>query len=348
MGQHRKIKEGRTGRRAAAVAITGLIGGGTAAITAPAAQAASVSTWDRVAACESGGNWKDNTGNGFYGGLQFTLSTWKAYGGGVYASRADLATKAQQIQIAEKTLRSQGPGAWPVCSKKAGLARGGPAPAAAPAPVKAAPVPTGSVGAAVVAFARAQIGKPYVYGANGPRAYDCSGLTKAAWQAAGVGIPRTSQGQWAGLRHVPVSQAQPGDIVVYYGGASHVAIYVGGGMVIEAPHPGALIREVKINTNPVTGVVRPAGGSAVRAMAAPAGEKGDQAPVPAPVKPVKPVEDDHTGIGTGYAVRSGDWLYKIARAHNIKGGWQALYAANRAAVGSNPDLIHPGLVLHLP
>lgn len=84
---------------------------------------ASVSTgsvWDRIAACESGGNWHINTGNGYYGGLQFSASTWLGYGGGAYASRADLATREQQIAIAQKVQAGQGWGAWPVCSYQAG------------------------------------------------------------------------------------------------------------------------------------------------------------------------------------------------------------------------------------
>ncbi|WP_165985546.1 transglycosylase family protein [Streptomyces sp. YIM 98790] len=96
-------------------------------IGATSAQAASVSTWDAVAQCESGGNWSINTGNGFYGGLQFTQSSWEAAGGTQYASRADLASKDQQIATAEKLLAMQGPGAWPVCSVRAGLTAGGPA-----------------------------------------------------------------------------------------------------------------------------------------------------------------------------------------------------------------------------
>ncbi|HVS58788.1 MAG TPA: transglycosylase family protein [Candidatus Saccharimonadales bacterium] len=79
------------------------------------------SVWDRIAACESGGNWSINTGNGFYGGLQFTQGTWLGYGGGAYASRADLASRAQQIAIAQKVQAGQGWGAWPVCSLKAGV-----------------------------------------------------------------------------------------------------------------------------------------------------------------------------------------------------------------------------------
>ncbi len=92
-------------------------------VTATGASAAPASTWDKVAQCESTGNWAINSGNGFYGGLQFTNSTWAAFGGTSYAPRADLATKAQQINVAEKVLASQGPGAWPVCSVKAGLTK---------------------------------------------------------------------------------------------------------------------------------------------------------------------------------------------------------------------------------
>ncbi|MFE7564921.1 transglycosylase family protein [Kitasatospora sp. NPDC057500] len=125
------------GAAVAALPVAGLV-------TATSASAASVSTWDAVAQCESGGNWAINTGNGFYGGLQFTSSTWAAFGGTAYAPQANLATKAQQIAVAEKVLASQGPGAWPVCSVKAGLTKGG-APAAvdtsAPAAKPAAPAP---------------------------------------------------------------------------------------------------------------------------------------------------------------------------------------------------------------
>ena len=88
-----------------------------------AAQAAPVDTWDKVAACESGGNWRINTGNGYYGGLQFPQPPGTAYGGTRYAPRADLATKGQQIAVAEEVLRGQGPGAWPVCSVRGRLTR---------------------------------------------------------------------------------------------------------------------------------------------------------------------------------------------------------------------------------
>ncbi len=103
------------------VAATALSAGVGLATAAPAQAAGTV--WDRVAQCESGGNWSINTGNGYHGGLQFSRSTWLAYGGGQYAPTANKASKAQQIAIAKKTLKGQGPGAWPVCSKRAGLTR---------------------------------------------------------------------------------------------------------------------------------------------------------------------------------------------------------------------------------
>ncbi|MCG8965726.1 transglycosylase family protein [Streptomyces sp. CL12-4] len=131
-GRHRRYQPNRINRASLTVTAGGagialpLIGTGTA-------HAADVDTWDKVAACESSNDWGINTGNGYYGGLQFTQSTWEAFGGSAYAPRADLATKDQQIAVAEKVLDGQGPGAWPVCSVRAGLSRGGETPDIRPA-----------------------------------------------------------------------------------------------------------------------------------------------------------------------------------------------------------------------
>jgi len=92
------------------------------AMTNPA-QAATTHTWERLAGCESGGNWHINTGNGYYGGVQFNDGTWDANGGNKYASRADLATKSEQIAIAEKILDARGWSPWPACSSRLGLGR---------------------------------------------------------------------------------------------------------------------------------------------------------------------------------------------------------------------------------
>ncbi len=119
--KHSARKPNPLKRRVTGVAVAGVatVAGGMA--TASSAQASSV--WDRVAGCESGGNWHINTGNGFYGGLQFTRSTWNGFGGGRYASRADLATRSEQISVAQRVLAAQGPGAWPTCGARAGLTR---------------------------------------------------------------------------------------------------------------------------------------------------------------------------------------------------------------------------------
>jgi resuscitation-promoting factor RpfA len=92
---------------------------GTAVLLGPAGPAQAAVNWDAIAKCESGGNWSINTGNGYYGGLQFSRSTWTGNGGGKYASTANKATRAEQITVAERVLKSQGIGAWPVCGKKA-------------------------------------------------------------------------------------------------------------------------------------------------------------------------------------------------------------------------------------
>ncbi|MEU6194551.1 transglycosylase family protein [Streptomyces sp. NPDC047061] len=112
-----KGKHRRPSRAVRAIAVAGVTGVAVAAplMAAGSASAATASEWDAVAQCESGGNWAINTGNGYYGGLQFSASTWAAYGGTQYAAQANQATKAQQITIAEKVLAAQGKGAWPVC-----------------------------------------------------------------------------------------------------------------------------------------------------------------------------------------------------------------------------------------
>jgi resuscitation-promoting factor RpfA len=109
-------------RKLVRLAVVGAVAVGTPFAVAETANAASASTWDKLAKCESGGNWKINTGNGYYGGLQFSSSTWRGYGGRKYASNAHKATKAEQIAIARRTLAGQGPRAW-ACAGRAGLTK---------------------------------------------------------------------------------------------------------------------------------------------------------------------------------------------------------------------------------
>jgi len=104
---------------------------------------------------------------------------------------------------------------------------------------------TSTQGGKAVAFAYAQLGKPYQWGATGPDSYDCSGLAQAAWAAAGVSIPRTTYAQWAALPHISTSALEPGDLL-YFDGVGHVAIYVGGGDIIDAPQTGLDIRKIPL------------------------------------------------------------------------------------------------------
>ncbi|MFI5981344.1 NlpC/P60 family protein [Streptomyces sp. NPDC051555] len=127
-------------------------------------------------------------------------------------------------------------------------APGGPLPADAP---------PSAHGARAVAFARAQLGKPYVWGATGPGSYDCSGLTQAAWRAAGIDLPRTTWDQVQAGPRIATADLRPGDLVFFYDDISHVGLYIGGGRMIHAPRPGAYVREDSIHYQPMYGSVRP-------------------------------------------------------------------------------------------
>ncbi|MEU6991898.1 C40 family peptidase [Streptomyces sp. NPDC046465] len=119
-------------------------------------------------------------------------------------------------------------------------------------------------------YAVRQIGRPYEWGAEGPERFDCSGLTQQAWAHAGREIPRTSQEQWAELRRIPLTRLRPGDLIVYFPGATHVAMYLGDGKVVQAPRPGARVKVSPIGANPVLGAVRPdPGGRAMRGYTPP-------------------------------------------------------------------------------
>lgn len=366
MGKHSRYRQ----RNAAKLTATGAIAVGGLAATAMSttASAASVSTWDKVAECESGGNWSINTGNGFYGGLQFTNQTWAAYGGIAFASRADLATKQQQITVAERVLENgwngnapQGPGAWPVCSVKAGLKADGVDPY--PSGGVSSPVPASNKTKAQVAvdYAKSKISDaPYLLGGEGPTRFDCSGLTMMAWRAAGVTIPRTSQQQLAGLPKVSMSQIQPGDLVVYSfdSHADHVAMYVGpvgpnGEDMIDTatrhPNGGVNWSSRATRGGTVAGVVRPASADG----AGPSAPVDSGVTAPSAWGKGKPADQSRWHgswkASESYTVKPGDYLSKIAsEQYGDPGRWPVIYGANRRAIGIDPNLIHVGQVLKLP
>ncbi|PWI16420.1 glycoside hydrolase [Streptomyces sp. Act143] len=112
-------------------------------------------------------------------------------------------------------------------------------------------------GKKAVEYATAQIGKPYEWGAEGPKTYDCSGLTSQAWAAAGQPIPRTSQEQWKQLKKIDIKDMRPGDLIIYNSDASHVAMYIGKGAIVHAPRPGRTVTIAGAGSMPILAVVRP-------------------------------------------------------------------------------------------
>ncbi len=119
--------------------------------------------------------------------------------------------------------------------------------------------PASGAAATAVAFAKAQVGKPYQWGAAGPDAYDCSGLTMAAWAHAGVSLPHSSAAQYDATRRVSADELQPGDLIFRYSPISHVSMYIGGGMQVSATHTGDYVRIQSASLSGIVGYGRPAG-----------------------------------------------------------------------------------------
>ncbi|HEY9438091.1 MAG TPA: transglycosylase family protein [Streptomyces sp.] len=307
-GRHRRP------RQAPAIIVAAGVTGSAIAIpllgAAGAAHAADASTWDRVAECESGGMWSADLGNGFYGGLQFSQDTWSAYGGKTYAERADLASRAQQIAVAEKVLADQGPQAWPSCSVISGLAVDGTLPGvdpgSAPAVPSATQTPSGNASGSASGSATdhsspaASNAADNSFNGNdgGAQSNAATGGDTGATGSAPSTTPSSDASQAPGA-----SEGEDGTAGKHRGTAAS-----------EAGAKGA-------------DNARDAGRHASR---------GDS----------EARDAGATTDGT-YTVRKGDNLSAIADAQDVPGGWPALYEANKAEVGSNPDLILPGQDLDL-
>lgn len=123
-------------------------------------------------------------------------------------------------------------------------------------PALSGDAPASARAATAVSAARSAVGKPYVWGANGPSGFDCSGLMQWSYARAGVGLPRTSQAQRYAGRQVPLSEARPGDLVAYRSDASHIGMYMGNGQVVHAPYPGASVRYDPVGMMPISSITR--------------------------------------------------------------------------------------------
>ncbi|MER5361782.1 transglycosylase family protein [Streptomyces sp. NPDC002785] len=320
-GRHRRP------RQAPAIVVAAGVTGSAIAIPllgATGAHAADVTTWDRVAECESGGMWSADLGNGFYGGLQFSQETWKAYGGESYAPRADLASRSQQIAVAQKVLDDQGPKAWASCAGISGLAVDGTLPGVDPGTVPSAEPAENAEPADGASTAPSEDATPSgsasdgtggskgSHSANGSKGSKGSKGSHGADKSAGKAKPSTKPSTTASA--TPPSEAPDSS------GSSDSSDHVGG------KHRGAPASEGSRGAN--GGVERESGRHASR---------GDA-----------DARDGGASAADGtYTVHSGDNLWAIADAQKVPGGWSALYEANKDAVGSDPDLILPGQSLDL-
>ena len=158
------------------------------------------------------------------------------------AAQAAGAQAATDRAHATPTAGSSGSGPASAQPQRASSTTGGQSSPASSAPAQSAPAPTGSGGSAAVAAAMSRLGDPYVWGAAGPNTFDCSGLTMWAWARAGVSLPHYSGSQYDSTTHISMSQLQPGDLVFFANPGDHMAMYIGGGQVIEAPYTGANVR----------------------------------------------------------------------------------------------------------
>ncbi|WP_228978698.1 transglycosylase family protein [Streptomyces sp. DH12] len=342
-GRHRRPRQApalvvAAGVTGSAIALP-LLGAGTAS-------AADAETWNRVAECETGGMWSADLGNGYYGGLQFSQETWQAYGGTAYAPRADLASRAQQIAVAEKVYAAQGAAAWETCAPIAGLTGGSGSAASPDTAPDASPEPSAS------AEQPEESGEP-APGAGTPSATDrpatgaATGTPGAATGTPGAttGTPGAAAGTGATTAPTaPTAPAAPGGSTPAPSPTAPGGTPVDGGSPAPASgtgkHRGEPAEEPGAagSTAPVAGEDPLGVGGAVegRETGAPT-SRGDAA---------ARTPDGLAADGT-YTVRPGDNLWAIADAHEVPGGWPALYDANRGTVGTDPDHIVPGQSLDL-
>ncbi|MCX5399159.1 transglycosylase family protein [Streptomyces sp. NBC_00102] len=316
-GRHRRP------RQAPAIVVAAGVTGSALAIpllAATSAGAADATTWDKVAECESGGTWSADFGNGYYGGLQFSQETWAAYGGTDYAQRADLASRTQQIAVAEKVLDAKGPQAWPGCAVISGLAPAG-------SLIGVDPGSTSSTDAGASAGtipdadgAAASTGTGGSTDASGSTGTSGATGSEGTTGAAGSATPSPD----ASVTPSPSGSATPGSTTPGKSGAktgttdAATGDTATGGKHRGTPDPA----EASSDDSRESGRHASRGGTDAR--------------------------DDTTLATDGtYTVQSGDNLWAIADSQNLSDGWTELYQANEDVIGSNPDLILPGQELDL-
>ncbi|MFI8827610.1 transglycosylase family protein [Streptomyces sp. NPDC053431] len=324
-GRHRRPRQAP-----ALVVAAGVTGSAMALplLATGSASAADATTWDRVAECESGGAWSANFGNGLYGGLQFSQESWERHGGLAYAPSADLASRAQQIAVADRALAA-GDTQWATCAPIAGLTNDGKAPGVDPGPgvtpkQKTGPVPESNRTDGLPAGSDRETVEPSV--------------TPAAPSApAGSVTPATPTGPATSTPGTPTSPVTPGMPVTPDTSTTPGLPGTPGTPDATAPgtgkHRGDAAPEEPGNPDTSSDSGR---------HAAPTdGAKGDATDT------ATTENSGTTDKADEYTVKPGDSLSGIAEENGLPGGWTALYGANKKTVGSDPDLIIPGQSLEL-
>ncbi|MFG3396666.1 transglycosylase family protein [Streptomyces parvus] len=318
-GRHRRP------RQAPAIVVAAGVTGSAIAIPllgASGATAAEATTWDRVAECESGGMWSADLGNGYYGGLQLSQETWSAYGGTEFAPRADLASRSQQISVAEKILDDQGPKAWPSCAVISGLAVDGSLPGVDPG---TSPAPDSTTAPTDEADA--------------PGEADESGKSGEADEAG-----KSGKGDEAGKgeKGDPAGKGDSGD--AEKGGETPDS------SVTPTTPPSSTAPDA---ADPST-APDASQGKGGKHRGAPAPEEAESGQEDGPRGSGRhasrgdgDARDGGAAISGAYTVQPGDNLWAIADAQELPGGWTGLYEANKDLLGSDPDLILPGQNLDL-
>jgi hypothetical protein len=332
-GRHRRP------RQAPALLVAAGVTGSAIAIpllAASGASAASGTTWDRVAECESGSAWSANTGNGYYGGLQLTQEDWEKYGGLAYAPSADQASRSQQIAVGEKVLADQGAGAWEACALLSGLGKD----------AGSANVDTGVVGGDTSASG------------SGSASESGSGLGMGLGSGSESGSDSDSDSSSSSSSASPTPSVSPST-----DSASSADSSVSGKSSESSQSPSPSVAATTDSVDSAGSVASPSPSSS--SPSAGDSQESDSSPIGA----TKGEEqgnsgqsagnelggtDTGTSAGTGrhrgdaegsYTVRTGDTLWNIADSLGLADGWSGLFAENEHSVGSDPDLILPGQTL---
>ncbi|MBM9504985.1 LysM peptidoglycan-binding domain-containing protein [Actinacidiphila acididurans] len=359
-GRHRRPRQAP-----AAMVTVAATGAGIALplLGAGAAHAADNSTWDKVAVCETGGLWSANTGNGFYGGLAITQDTWDEYGGGAYAKRPDLASRSEQIAVAEKILGDLGPNAWPGCESGTGLLEDSappsvdpgstappkhdgkttpvpPAPTYTPPPVPSAPIP----GTQDEPGATPPSATPTTPATPSTPAAPTTPVTPTAPTGTVPGVPGTPPTAGTGPGDGSTASTTPGTPGAPTGPATP-SDGAAGTPTAPSDGPSAGGRHAK-PYSPTDEQLAAADRATRTEVYSLAGKPAGADTTDNANSSGKTGTSPSTGADS-YTVGSGDSLSGIASAQHVDGGWRHLYDANHGVVGDDPNLIKPGQILNL-